>query len=84
MQLCYPMALSFPLPPIRNFFFVQPDNRPGETDPIPEPQFVTAVSGKKLLRDIMLENQVELYGPYVRQSFPIACNICLRCLVVND
>ena len=45
---------------------MQPDNRPGETDPIPEPQFVTAVSGKKLLRDIMLENQVELYGPYVR------------------
>lgn len=81
-------AAHAPLPPeasaqapLIEFEFVGPDNRPGETDPIPEPQYCTAVSGQKLLRDVMLENQVELYGPYGKMMNCEGRGMCGTCLV---
>ncbi|MCO5612763.1 hypothetical protein L7F22_067033 [Adiantum nelumboides] len=67
--------------PLIDFEFVGPDNRAGETDPIPEPQYCTAVSGQKLLRDLMLENQVELYGPYGKMMNCEGRGMCGTCLV---
>ncbi|KAH7301016.1 hypothetical protein KP509_23G008100 [Ceratopteris richardii] len=67
--------------PLIEFEFVGPDNRPGETDPIPEPQYCTAVSGQKLLRDVMLENEVELYGPYGKMMNCEGRGMCGTCLV---
>ncbi|MCO5576668.1 hypothetical protein L7F22_030483 [Adiantum nelumboides] len=67
--------------PLIEFEFVGPDNRAGETDPIPEPQYCRAVSGQKLLRDLMLENQVELYGPYGKMMNCEGRGMCGTCLV---
>jgi hypothetical protein len=44
---------------------VQP--KPGADGSYPVDRAV-AVSGEKLLRDVMLENKLELYAAYVRQS----------------
>eukprot|EP00250_Pteridium_aquilinum_P011721 c20261_g1_i2 orf=163-783(+) len=67
--------------PLIELEFVGPDNRPGETDPIPEPHYCTAVSGQKLLRDVMLDNQVELYGPYGKMMNCEGRGMCGTCLV---
>jgi hypothetical protein len=51
---------------------VQP--KPGADGSYPVDR-ATAVSGDKLLRDIMLENKLEMYAAYVREP-PAPCLAC--------
>lgn len=43
--------------------------KPGADESYPVDK-ATAISGEKLLRNIMLDNKIELYAAYVRLEFP--------------
>lgn len=67
-----------PHAPIIELEFVGPDPGDGGS---PVVQTCTAVSGEKLLRNVMLDNQIELYGPYGKMMNCEGRGMCGTCLV---
>lgn len=75
-------SLALRQAPIIELEFVPPDLRAGEQpDPSEVVQTCTAVSGEKLLRNVMLDNHIELYGPYGKMMNCEGKGMCGTCLV---